>query len=156
LKGVAGREDLDRSQHAYVVSLARIEALFRIESEGLELVAPFSRRIAEPLDADATGQATFNRCLDNAGREEGERDRHVDLPDAALGSACNFRFRRKIGKKWERFTIDAEPRSLYILTGEYRHLWEHSIPPVEEPRYSITLSLDGQVICTELRFHFLP
>jgi adenosylmethionine---8-amino-7-oxononanoate aminotransferase len=28
LTGVAGREDLDRSQHAYVVSLARIEALW--------------------------------------------------------------------------------------------------------------------------------
>jgi alkylated DNA repair dioxygenase AlkB len=56
----------------------------------------------------------------------------------SLGSACNFRFRRKIVEKWERFTLDAEPRSLYIMTGESRHLWEHSIPPVEEPRYSIT------------------
>jgi hypothetical protein len=33
--------------------------LFRIESERLKLPAPFSRRIAEPLDADAAGQATF-------------------------------------------------------------------------------------------------
>jgi alkylated DNA repair dioxygenase AlkB len=56
----------------------------------------------------------------------------------SLGSACNLRFRRKIGEKWERFTIDAEPRSLYIMMGESRHVWEHSIPPVEEPRYSIT------------------
>jgi alkylated DNA repair dioxygenase AlkB len=56
----------------------------------------------------------------------------------SLGSACNFRFRRKFGEKCERFTLDAEPRSLYIMTGESRHLWEHSIPPVEEPRYSIT------------------
>jgi alkylated DNA repair dioxygenase AlkB len=56
----------------------------------------------------------------------------------SLGPACNFRFRRKFGEKWERFTLDAEPRSLYIMTGESRHLWEHSIPPVEEPRYSIT------------------
>jgi hypothetical protein len=31
----------------------------RIEAERVELPAPFSRRIAEPLDADATGQATF-------------------------------------------------------------------------------------------------
>ncbi len=56
----------------------------------------------------------------------------------SLGSACKFRFRRKSGGKWERFTLDAEPRSLYIMTGESRHVWEHSIPPVEEPRYSIT------------------
>jgi alkylated DNA repair dioxygenase AlkB len=56
----------------------------------------------------------------------------------SLGSACKFRFRRKSGRQWERFTLDAEPRSLYVMTGDSRHVWEHSIPPVEEPRYSIT------------------
>jgi alkylated DNA repair dioxygenase AlkB len=56
----------------------------------------------------------------------------------SLGSACKFRLRRKLGEKWERFTLDAEPRSLYIMTGESRHVWEHSIPAVEAPRYSIT------------------
>ena len=58
--------------------------LFRIESERLELPAPFSRRIAQPLDANAAGQATFHGCFDKIGREEGERDRHIDLPNAAL------------------------------------------------------------------------
>jgi hypothetical protein len=33
--------------------------LFRIESKRLKLPTPFSRRIAEPLNADAAGQATF-------------------------------------------------------------------------------------------------
>jgi hypothetical protein len=33
--------------------------IIRIESERLKLPAPFGRRIAEPLDADAAGQATF-------------------------------------------------------------------------------------------------
>jgi alkylated DNA repair dioxygenase AlkB len=56
----------------------------------------------------------------------------------SLGSACKFRFRRKLGEKWERFTFDVETRSLYIMTGQSRHVWEHSIPPVQEPRYSIT------------------
>ena len=58
--------------------------LFGIESEHLKLPAPFSRRIAEPLDADAAGQAAFNCCLDEIRCEEGERDRHIDLPNAAL------------------------------------------------------------------------
>jgi hypothetical protein len=58
--------------------------LFRMESERLKLPAPFSRRIAEPLDADAAGQATFYRCFDKIGSEEGERDGHIDLPNAAL------------------------------------------------------------------------
>ena len=48
--------------------------LFRIESERLKLPAPFSRRIAEPLDADAAGQATFHGCLDKIRGEEGERE----------------------------------------------------------------------------------
>jgi len=56
----------------------------------------------------------------------------------SLGSACQFRFRRAAGEKWQRFTLDAEPRSLYLMSGPSRHIWEHSIPAVEAPRYSIT------------------
>jgi alkylated DNA repair dioxygenase AlkB len=56
----------------------------------------------------------------------------------SLASACKFRFRRKTGEKWERFTLEAQPRSLYMMSGESRHVWEHSIPPVETARYSIT------------------
>ena len=56
----------------------------------------------------------------------------------SLGSACKFRFRKRAGKSWDRFTIDAEPRSLYMMTGASRQIWEHSIPAVEAPRYSIT------------------
>jgi len=41
--------------------------LFRIESERLELLAPFSGRIAKPLDADAAGQATFHGRFDKMG-----------------------------------------------------------------------------------------
>jgi hypothetical protein len=46
--------------------------------------APFGRRITEPLDADAAGQATFYCCFDKIGCEEGERDGHIDLSNAAL------------------------------------------------------------------------
>ncbi len=56
----------------------------------------------------------------------------------SLGSSCRFRFRRPIGDKWERFTLEAAPRSLYLMSGASRQQWEHSIPPVEAPRYSIT------------------
>lgn len=56
----------------------------------------------------------------------------------SLGSACKFRFRRSSGKSWDRFTFDAEPRSLYLMTGASRRIWEHSISAVESPRYSIT------------------
>ena len=56
----------------------------------------------------------------------------------SLGSPCKFRFRRAVGEKWQRYTFEAAPRSLYLMTGESRRIWEHSIPAVEAPRYSIT------------------
>jgi alkylated DNA repair dioxygenase AlkB len=56
----------------------------------------------------------------------------------SLGSACKFRFRRPAGKSWERVTLDAGPRSLYMMSGASRHVWEHSIPAVESLRWSIT------------------
>ena len=56
----------------------------------------------------------------------------------SLGSSCKFRFRRRYGDKWQRYTLEALPRSLYLMDGEARSQWEHSIPPVEARRYSIT------------------
>jgi alkylated DNA repair dioxygenase AlkB len=56
----------------------------------------------------------------------------------SLGASCRFRFRRAVGDKWERFALIAEPRSLYLMSGESRNAWEHSIPAVEQRRYSIT------------------
>ena len=56
----------------------------------------------------------------------------------SLASAGKLRFRRKQGSGWQRFTLDAEPRSLYLMSGEARREWEHSIPPVEALRYSVT------------------
>jgi alkylated DNA repair dioxygenase AlkB len=68
------------------------------------------------------------------------RDRpHFDeVFGLSLASSCKFRFRRAAGDKWQRFTLSAEPRSLYLMSGESRQVWEHSIPAVEQRRYSIT------------------
>jgi alkylated DNA repair dioxygenase AlkB len=56
----------------------------------------------------------------------------------SLGAACRMRFRRAEGE--ETFTAAAElpPRSIYLLTGSARKDWQHMIPPVREPRWSIT------------------
>ena len=61
-----------------------------------------------------------------------------DVFGLSLASACKLRFRRRSGDKWERFNLDVLPRSLYMMTGEARHQWEHSIPPLQQLRYSIT------------------
>jgi alkylated DNA repair dioxygenase AlkB len=68
------------------------------------------------------------------------KDRPVfgDVIGISLASSCMFRFRKKAGLKWDRHTIVLEPRSAYLLQGPARTEWEHSIPPVERLRYSIT------------------
>jgi alkylated DNA repair dioxygenase AlkB len=70
---------------------------------------------------------------------------HRDMPPyekiigISLGSAVPFRFRRHHDEAWERITYTAEPRSIYSMEGPARYVWQHSIPPVEELRYSITM-----------------
>jgi alkylated DNA repair dioxygenase AlkB len=56
----------------------------------------------------------------------------------SLVSSCKLRFRRKSGDNWERFTLETLPRSLYMMAGEPRGTWKHSIPPVDHLRFSIT------------------
>ena len=69
---------------------------------------------------------------------------HRDRPvfDRVFGlsllSPCVLRFRRRRGTGFERFALDAAPRSAYLLNGEIRHDWEHSIAPLPVKRYSIT------------------
>jgi alkylated DNA repair dioxygenase AlkB len=68
------------------------------------------------------------------------RDRPAfgDVIGISLLSPCTFRFRRKRGTGWERASLIAGPRSAYILRGPSRHEWQHSIPPMDRLRYSIT------------------
>jgi alkylated DNA repair dioxygenase AlkB len=61
-----------------------------------------------------------------------------DVIGVSLLSACTFRLRKNVGARWERASIVAEPRSVYLLRGASRTEWEHSIPAVESLRYSIT------------------
>jgi len=68
------------------------------------------------------------------------RDKNVfgRIVGVSLLSACTFRLRRRAGDKWERISVIAEPGSAYVLSGPARSEWEHSIPPVDQLRYSIT------------------
>ncbi len=68
-------------------------------------------------------------------RDKGVFDQVVGI---SLLSPCNFRFRRKANPGWERYSLIVEPRSAYLLHGESRTVWEHSIPTVDMLRYSIT------------------
>jgi alkylated DNA repair dioxygenase AlkB len=67
-----------------------------------------------------------------------DRPEFEDVIGISLGAPCLFRFRRKKGVGWERASIELQPRSAYLLRGPARWDWQHSIPSVEELRYSIT------------------
>lgn len=68
------------------------------------------------------------------------RDKNVfnEIVGVSLLAPCVFRLRRSVGDGWERVNVTAEPRSAYLLSGAARSEWEHSIPPVDALRYSVT------------------
>jgi len=68
------------------------------------------------------------------------RDRPVfdKVVGVSVGAASPFRLRRRTPDGFERLILTLEPRSAYLLSGPARTEWEHSIPPVEAHRYSIT------------------
>jgi hypothetical protein len=55
---------------------------------------PFWRRIAQSLDTNASGQAAFHGCFDKIWSEEGERDGHINLSNAAF-LASGYRLLRR-------------------------------------------------------------
>jgi DNA oxidative demethylase len=69
---------------------------------------------------------------------------HRDAPafgtviGVSLGGSSRLRFQR--GKRENRrvWEVQLQPRSGYVLSGDARRSWEHSIPPTKELRYSIT------------------
>lgn len=68
------------------------------------------------------------------------RDKAVfgEVVGLSLLSPCVFRLRRRVEEGWERVNLTAAPRSAYLLSGPARTEWEHSIPPVDALRYSVT------------------
>ena len=57
----------------------------------------------------------------------------------SLNTPATLRFRRRFPTGFERAKLEVAPRSAYLLAGEARHDWEHSIAPGDSLRFSITL-----------------
>ena len=55
----------------------------------------------------------------------------------SLGSPCRLRFQRRVETR-KMFELELAPRSAYVLGGQSRSAWQHSIPPTKTLRYSIT------------------
>jgi alkylated DNA repair dioxygenase AlkB len=68
---------------------------------------------------------------------------HRDAPQfgiiigISLGSACRMRL-KPYQPPGKIVSLPLEPRSIYVMQDEARSGWQHSIPPVEQLRYSIT------------------
>jgi len=68
------------------------------------------------------------------------RDRPVfdHVLGISLGAPATMRFRRHRPGGFDRASRLLAPRSIYHLTGEVRHKWEHSIAAMAVTRWSIT------------------
>jgi alkylated DNA repair dioxygenase AlkB len=68
------------------------------------------------------------------------KDREVfdKVVGVSLGTPATLRFRQRTPSGFRRASLEVEPRSAYLLSGEVRHEWEHSIAPGESLRFSIT------------------
>jgi alkylated DNA repair dioxygenase AlkB len=123
--------------HRYDYTLQRLAAAEPIP----DWILPVARRV-EVWAGLADGSVRQVLCTEyDAGVGIGwhrDKPHFKEILGLSLGSPCKFRFRRQSGERWERHTIEAQPRSLYMMEGEARSQWEHSIPPVEARRYSIT------------------
>ena len=67
-----------------------------------------------------------------------DRPQFEHVVGISLGNAATLRLRRRIERGFERASAELAPRSIYHLAGEVRHAWEHSIAPMDVPRWSIT------------------
>jgi alkylated DNA repair dioxygenase AlkB len=69
---------------------------------------------------------------------------HRDAPQfgpvvgVSLLSACRLRFQRGTGQTRETRAMELAARSAYVLAGEVRWAWQHTIPATRATRYSIT------------------
>jgi alkylated DNA repair dioxygenase AlkB len=67
-----------------------------------------------------------------------DRAAYGDVIGVSLLAQCKFRLRLKTAPPWRRVSLVLAPRSVYLLSGEARNDWEHSISPLDAVRYSIT------------------
>ena len=123
--------------------------VYDFESRGLTPAMPPEPWL-DPLREHAgrladTDPAAFEEILVTEYQPGAQIGWHRDAPafgakvvGVSLLGTCRMRFRRRAGEKWETWAQVLEPRSAYVIGGEARSTWYHSIPAGTELRYSIT------------------
>lgn len=68
-----------------------------------------------------------------------DRPQYGEVIGLSLSAPATLRLRRRLpAGGFERMPVELPPRSLYLLSGEVRERWEHSIAPMEVTRRSVT------------------
>jgi alkylated DNA repair dioxygenase AlkB len=113
---------------------------------------PLRERIAQWVEVPAS---QFTHALIAEYRTGTRLGWHRDVPEfemivgVSLGGACRMLLRPyppKKGRSPDLLTLELEPRSAYLMRGEARWRWQHSIPPTKTMRYSITFRAPSERI----------
>ncbi|WP_338445396.1 alpha-ketoglutarate-dependent dioxygenase AlkB [Pelagerythrobacter marensis] len=107
-----------------------------------EWIDSLRARLAPLADRDPHdfGQALLIRYDPGAGIGwHRDRPQYGEVLGLSLSAPAVLRLRRRTEQGFERRSVDLPPRSLYLLSGEARALWEHSIAPMAATRRSVTL-----------------
>jgi alkylated DNA repair dioxygenase AlkB len=103
------------------------------------------RRIAETAAAFAGVEPEdLAECLLNRYEPGAIIQSHLDKPvwdhviGISLGTRVTMNFRRKVDGLYEYADAELPPRSMYLLADDARYVFEHSLPPMEGTRWSIT------------------
>jgi len=67
-----------------------------------------------------------------------DRPEYGQVVGLSFASECVLRFRRPEAGGWRRASVLLRPGSAYLLDGEARESWQHSINPGTALRYSVT------------------
>lgn len=103
---------------------------------------PLRDRLADwaGMDADSLEQCLVSRYPPGAGIGW-HRDALVFGPKligVSLRAHCIFHLRREVAGVTRVYKTFLPPRSVYLLSGPARNVWQHRIPPVKSLRYSLT------------------
>ncbi|MDB4967880.1 MAG: hypothetical protein JWN44_3569 [Myxococcales bacterium] len=60
------------------------------------------------------------------------------LAGLSLGGSATLKLRRERAGGADQYALTLAPRSLYVIGGAARTMWQHMIPPVTDDRYSLT------------------
>jgi DNA oxidative demethylase len=103
---------------------------------------PLRRRAAEFA---GVAPDDFSQILVNEYRPGADLGWHHDSPafgivtGVSLGGTCTMRFQHGSGEERRTAAQELPSRSIYLLTGDARDLWQHRIAPTDELRYSVTM-----------------